>query len=100
MTPRAGWERWLAELRERGSLHGSVLVDYMCAAAMGRYFTSPSDADDALNWAEREGVIARAYWAPTHSQRAMLGLTFRRKPDEQTRRFYASHWEWQTPRVP
>jgi hypothetical protein len=90
---RAGWDGWFASLPSVGEVHGFTLVNAMIDAAAGRYFVGPSDADDALNAAEREGLIVRVTYAPTISQRAFAGLSERRV-DERTRRFYASRWTW------
>jgi hypothetical protein len=96
VTPRAGWAEFLERARAAypAAVHGADLIDAMIVASAGRYYTGPSDADDALKAAEREGVLVRGAWAPTLTQRAMLGLTYGKKPDEDTRRFYASHWQW------
>lgn len=94
MTKRAGWDTWFAIVQELGQAHGSELVDAMCEAAKGKYFVGPSDADDALNAAEREGLIKRGALSPTHSQRAFAGLSFSKKGYAEHARFYASHWYW------
>lgn len=91
---RDGWDSWFNRLKNEGMLHGSQLVDAMIDAAAGRWFVGPSDADDALREAEREGLIVRAEYAPTLSQRAFAGLSEKKKLDEWSKKFYASRWYW------
>lgn len=90
---RAGWDQWLERLRQSHELHGSTLIDEMIGAANGRWYVGPSDADDALKEAEREGTIVRLRYEPTLSQRAFAGLS-EKKINEYTKRFYASRWVW------
>lgn len=92
---RAGWLPWLERCWRRGWAHGSELVDLQCEAAAGRWYTGPSDADDALAEMERRGWIRREVApSPTVSQAAFAGLTYSAKGYAAAAHFHASHWTW------
>jgi len=86
-----GFVPWLRECFNRGGLHGSDLLDHNIQVAAGRLATFPADADDDLRKAEALGWITRGRLSPTLSQRAFLGLAYRKTiPD-----CHASCWYWE-----
>lgn len=99
-----GFREWLIKLWECGYMHGGTLQDFMIEAVRGSYNIEMADVDDLLTEAEGYGWIVRRELAPTHSQRAFIGLQYSHKAyhgwknpcnGKTPAQFHSSHWYWQ-----